>query len=163
MSPCPECLFVIFDMYPPPPPLATFLTWTPPCLLSCLLHPPLATLPWWEQFPVGNMQTPQIHLRRGCATTSPNRRDKLCGGTPWCFLKWDFKDAAKRGMNFLCRTVCSVATWGQTGNVRNVFSICHDRRYMCDMHANSPSPQMHVGQNPTKHKCLSLGMLPRRW
>lgn len=26
------------------------------------------------------------------------------------------------------------------------------------MHAHSPSPQMHVEQNPTKRKCLSLGM-----
>lgn len=58
--------------------------------------------------------------------TSLNPPRKPC--TPWSLPEWDFKDAAEWGMNFLCRTVCSTATWSQTGNVKKkkkkVFSIC---------------------------------------
>lgn len=43
--------------------------------------------------------------------------------------------------------------------MRNVFSICEDRSYMCDMHAHGHGPKMHVEQNPAEQECLSLGMM----
>lgn len=35
-------------------------------------------------------------------------------------------------------------------------------RYMCDMHAHGPSPQMHVQQNPTKREMSFPGYVVKK-
>lgn len=150
MSPCPECLFCyFFNMYPPPLSLHSNLNSS----LFIVLPGPSPFLPHCHD--ENSFLSATCRLLKSVSNSVvqhiPLPPWKVCN--PWCSLKWNFKGAAKQGINVLCRTVCSVATWSQTGN-RNVFSACWDRKYMCDMHAHSPSPRMHVEQTLNRHVFL---------
>lgn len=155
MSPCPECLLLFLTCTPP---LSLPFNLNSPCWSSCLVHPPSSH--------TAMMRTVSCRQHADSSKTTlirfvqqiPEPPWKLC--IPWCLLKWDFKDSAKWGTNFLCRTVCSTATWSQTGNVENVFSICSDRRYMCEVHVWHacvvPAPNA-CWKNPTEQKTSTAG------
>lgn len=115
------------------------------------------------------MQTPLKTTLIRFVQQIPEPPWKLC--IHWCLLKWDFKDSAKRGTNFLRGTVCSTATWSQTGNVENVFSICSDRRYMSEVrvwHACVvPAPNACWKKNPRNRnvyclRCCRGGLFSKR-
>jgi len=140
MSPCPECLLL-------------FLTCAPlPSQSSCLVQPSPSTLPWWEQFPVGNMQTPKIHHLIGCLLT----HSLTC-----------LKPVQRYSLMFTQRLQRSCWAWNQPSTQSSLsHSIVKPNRkckkcvlylfmiegayVICDMHARSPIPQLHAEQNLLK-------------
>lgn len=122
MSPCPNCLFCYFgnvlaSLHYLKSSLFSVLPGNPPTP-----HTPPPMMPWWEQFPVGNMQTPQIHHRfaQRCSLVFSQRPEKI---------------KMQNVESKICLTFWSPVSWRLTGNAKTVVSICSDRRYVNMWHA----------------------------
>lgn len=152
----------------PPPSLPLPLNFISSLFIVLPGPSPSSTLPWWEQFPVGGMQTPEIHRWVGCRVHIPQppkkkKKKSLCRGNPWCLLRETSKKLLWEELTFYAEQFVPLHFEAK----QEMWEMCFlspqiEGTCVTCMHV-APVPKSCMPGYPTTKKNLSLVMFPKRW